>query len=78
MPATDAAIKLLKKNGFRIENFRVEGGTEALYLKPRPGGSSIYITIPMNQDIVPNFVVEVWMKKAGKPREEYSYLLSNH
>jgi len=75
MPATNDAIKLLKKNGFRLENIQSEEATEALYLKPRPGGSSIYITIPVNQDLVPNFVFETWMKKAGKPRKEYSHLL---
>lgn len=73
----DAIQELLKANGFRLEQLDdSDGEVEALYIKERPGGVSIYITVPVNCDSISEDVLIQIMETAKIPQSEYSYLLT--
>jgi len=76
MAHPDAIQILLKEKGFHFEKLDdSDDEMEALYIKGRPGGTSIYITIPVNCEDISEDVLLKIMETAHIPRSEYNYLL---
>jgi len=75
MAHPDAIQDLLKEKGFHLEKLDdSEGEVEALYIKPRPSGASIYVTVPVNCDFVSEDVLMRIMETAQIPQSEYHHL----
>ena len=73
----DATQELLKARGFHLEQLDdSDGELEALYIKERPSGASIYVTVPINCDSINEDALVQIMKTANIPQSDYSYLLS--
>jgi len=71
-----AVCEILENQGFRFGSIDdADGEAEALYIKPRAGGASIYVTAPINCDFINESVVHEIMKTAKIPEEDYNHIL---
>lgn len=73
---TDAVSNVLEQEGFHLEQMvDTKGETEALFMKPRPGGTSIFVTVSMNCDCYTERALRRLMATAGIPLDKYKHLL---
>ena len=78
MAHPDVIQELLKENGFQFETLDdSDGELEALYIKAKAGGASIYVTIPINCDNISDDVLIKDMETARSPQTEYAHLLTS-
>ncbi len=77
MSLYEQIVQLLLQEGFGLEQLQDQADpTEALFIKPRPGGSTIYVTVPLHCDTIPNSVIRRIMITAGIPEPKYRHLLA--
>lgn len=78
MASPDDIQDILKQEGFHFEKLADSTDeVEALYIRPKAGGASTYVTVPVNCDDTSDEVLAVIMKTARIPRAVYVHLLNN-
>lgn len=75
MSLYDQLSDLLEEYGFGLQGLQTESEpSEALFLKPRPG-ASVYVTVPLDCDVITDSVIETIMATAQIPIIKWRHLL---
>lgn len=68
--------RILLDNGYTLSGISDQGPEpEAVFLKPRPGSSSLWVTVPINVDPLPGEVIDQIMSTAHIDKYLYVHLL---
>ena len=65
MASYDAVSDVLKDAGFGFDRLTDTVEVDALFLKPRPGRASIYVTVPFDGGDIASDVIDQIMTTAG-------------